>query len=221
LNWSIAWPYRIFISLNLIGLLVGIQQGLTIGTIENSMYLMCLTWAIFNLLLLVSAVALEKESQHLKWHTHQQLRQAAMIQLPSGRTITGITENFPAISLTVSLPIRPEVEIGTMINLSIFQGQKESNFAAKICINSDECFRVTIVENSRDSYQALGTIVLSRGENWPKWLPGRDADQPIPVWLSKPFMTALDKVAVIAEKLGLPSKVNLLASWIKYWKKTT
>lgn len=219
LNWITAWPYGVFIGLNLVGFLFGIQHGLTSGTYENLMYLLCLTWVLCNLLFSIAALAIEKESRYLWQHTQRQLQQAAMIQLPSGRTITGMTEDFPDHLLTVSLPTRPRLDIGTIIGLSIFRGQEETAFTAKVTINCDQCFRITISESSRGSYQALGTIALSLDEHGPKWLPGRDADKPFPEWLSKPFMAALGKVLEIAEKLGLPSKVNFFASWIKYWKK--
>jgi cellulose synthase (UDP-forming) len=221
LDWITAWSYGVFISLNLVGFVFGIQHGFTSGTFENLTYLLCFTWVLCNLLFLVAALAIEKESRYLWQHTQQQLQQAAMIQLPSGRTITGVTEDFPDLLLTVSLPTRPKLDIGTIIGLSIFRGQEETTFTAKVTVNCDQCFRITISESSRHSYQALGTIALLRDEHGPKWLPGRDADQPFPEWLSKPFITALGKVLKIAKKFALPSKVNFLSSWIKYWEKTT
>jgi cellulose synthase (UDP-forming) len=221
LGWTTSWSYGIFIGLNLTGFIFGVQHGLTNGRLENPMYLLCLTWILCNILFLAAALAIEKESLHLQLHTEQQLRQEAMIQLPSGRTITGMTENFPDLSLTVSLPIRPRLEIGTIIGLSIFRGQEEFYFSAKVTTNCDQCFRITVSESSQSSYHALGTMALSRDEHGSKWLPGRDADQPLPKWLSKPLMAAFGKVFVFAEKLGLPSKMNPLASWIKYWEKTT
>jgi len=220
-DWMIAGPYGIVFSLNLIGLFVGMQHELTIGRFQNSVSLMYLIWVFCNLLLLLAAFAVAKESRHLRQHARQQLRHAVMIQLPSGRTLTGVTHNFPDLTLEVSLPIKPGLEIGTIIGLSIFQGQKESTFSAKLAVNSDACFRLTILENSRNAYQAMGALALSRDEHWPGWLPGRNADRPLPRWLSKSLATALGKMVGIAGNLDLPSKVNLLVSWITYWKKTT
>ena len=123
--------------------------------------------------------------------------------------------------LEINLPVKPKLEIGTIIGLSIFQGQKESTFSAQVAVNSNACFRLTISENSRNAYQLMGTLALSRDERWPKWLPGRDADRPLPKWVGKLLAVALGKIVGIAGSLDLPSKVNLLASWITYWKKTT
>lgn len=220
-DWMIAGPYGVVFSLNLIGLFVGMQHELTVERFQNSVSLMYLTWVLCNLLLLLAAFAVARESRHLRQHARQQLRHAVMIQLPSGRTLTGVTHNFPDLNLEVSLPIKPELETGVIIGLSIFRGPKESTFFAKVAINSDACFWLAISENSRNAYQAMGALALSRDERWPKWLPGRDADRPLPRWLSKPLTTALERVVGIAGNLDFPSKVNLLVSWITYWKKTT
>ena len=34
----------------------------------------------------------------------------------------------------------------------------------------------------------LREAVFTRGRDWPLWLPGRDADQPLPAWLTKLLM---------------------------------
>ena len=217
----IAGPCGIVFSLNLIGLFVGIQYELTIEKFQNSVSLMYLIWIFCNLLLLLAAFAVARESWHLKQHGRQQLRHAVMIQLPSGRTLTGVTNNFPDLILEVSLPIKTGLEIGAIIGLSIFRGQKESTFSAKVAANSDACFRLTISENSRNAYQAMGALALSRDEHWPGWLPGRNADRPLPRWLRKSLATALEKIIGITGNWDLPSKVNHLVSWITYWKKTT
>ena len=220
-DWMTAGPYGVVLSLNLIGLFVGIQYEWTIGEFQDPVSLMYLIWIFFNILLLMAAFAVARESQHLRQHGLQQLRHAVMIQLPSGRTLTGVTNNFPDLMLEVNLPVKPKLEIGTIIGLSIFQGQKESTFSAQVVVNSNACFRLTISENSRNAYQLMGTLALSRDERWPKWLPGRDADRPLPKWVGKLLAVALGKIVGIAGSLDLPSKVNLLASWITYWKKTT
>ena len=220
-DWMIAGPYGFVFSLNLIGLFVGMQYELTVGRLKNPISLMYLIWVFCNLLLLLAAFAVARESQHLRQHVRQQLRLAVMIQLPTGRTLTGVTNNFPDLTLEVSLPIKPGLEIGTITGLSIFRNHKESTFSAKVAGNSDACLRLTISENSRDAYRAMGALALSRDEHWPGWLPGRNADRPLPKWLSKPLATALGKMVGIVGNLDFPSKVNLLVSWITYWKKTT
>lgn len=220
-DWMIAGPYGVVFSLNLVGLFVGMQYELTAGRFQNSVSLMYLTWVLCNLLLLLAAFAVARESRHLRQHARQQLRHAVMIQLPSGRTLTGVTHNFPDLILEVRLPIKPGLEAGTNIGLSIFRGPKEFTFSAKVAVNSDACFWLTISEDSRNAYQAMGALALSRDERWPGWLPGRNADRPLPRWLSKPLATALGKMMGIAKIFNLLSKMNLLVSWITYWKKTT
>ena len=220
-DWMIAGPYGVVFCLNLIGLFVGIHYELTVGRLQESTSLMYLVWVFCNLLLLLAAFAVARESRHLRQHIRQQLRHSVMILLPSGRTLTGVTNNFPALVLQLNLPTKTGLEIGTVVGLSIFRDQKEFTFSAKVTANNDECFRLAILENSRNAYLAMGALANTRDEHWPNWLPGRNADRPLPSWMRKWWATAIGKMVGITGNLNLPSKARRLVSWITHWKKTT
>lgn len=135
--------------------------------------------------------------------------------------MTGVTENFPNLTLSVRLPAQARLEVGTVIGLSIFRAQREFTFSTRIAFNDDHRLELVILEKSKDDYQALGILALARDERWPQWLPGPTADQPLPQWISQPLWKAFAKVSTSVKKWGLVDKLSRLASWIKYWEKAT
>jgi hypothetical protein len=69
----------------------------------------------------------------------------------------------------------------------LFRGERELGFSGVIESKNDENLIVRISDSALSDYEAFAGAVYSRGKNWPKWLPDRDADSPLPRWLYKLF----------------------------------
>ena len=210
-----AWSFGIILWLSLIGFLAGSQYLWQADGVRMSTLLLYLVWALCNLMLLMAALAVAEETRQIRQHIQRQLQHKVMLQLPSGRTMTGLTQNFPDHKLTVHLPAQTTLEVGAVVGLSIFRGLKELTFSAQVVVNDDQSLELAILEKSQNAYRALAILALSRDEQWPQWLPGPRADQPLPQWISQPLLMALAKVSATAEKWGLAGKLTRLASWIK------
>ena len=72
---------------------------------------------------------------------------------------------------------------------------------------------------SKNDYRSLGVAVFSRGEDWPKWLPGRDADHPLPVWMMNAINVVHNAVLGFIRPLGGSVLGMRLVNWIQIWKK--
>lgn len=215
----IAWPYATVVALNLAGLGAGVAELMTPGRGGQSLTIMYLGWAICNLLLLAAMLAVAEESRQIRLHRRRQLRQPAMLQLPSGRTLSCVTENFPQTALAIQLPAPLGVQMGTVVGLSIFRGDREFVFSARVVSNQDRILHVGIVDGAQNDYQRLGAAALSRDQNWPKWLPDRNADQPLPKWLTKPVISAFVKLLTFIEKFPHALRWARLGHWIQNWKR--
>jgi cellulose synthase (UDP-forming) len=215
----LAWPFGAILGLNLIGVLAGFQHLWHADGLQASSPLMYLVWALCNVILLTATFAVAEESRQIRQHIQRQQQHNVMLQLPSGRTMTGVTENFPSLTLAVCLPVQTALESGTVTGLSIFRGLKEFTFSTRVAAKDDQRIQLAILEKSKNDYQALGLLALSRDDQWPRWLPGPTADQPLPSWISTPLLETLAKVSATAGKWGWAGKLSRVASWIKYWKK--
>lgn len=215
----IAWPYATVLALNLAGLGAGVAELMTPGRDGQALTIMYLGWTICNLMLLAAMLAVAEESRQIRLHRRGQLRQSAMLQLPSGRTLSGVTENFPRTALTMKLPAPVGVDVGTTVGLSIFQGEREFAFLAQVLTNQGSMLRVSILDAAQKDYQRLGAAALSRDQNWPKWLPDRNADQLLPQWLKKPVIVAFVKLLTLTEKFVHAMRWARLGRWIQKWKR--
>jgi hypothetical protein len=130
-----------------------------------------------------------------------------------------MTENFPDIALSLKLPTPVSIENGATINISLFHSHREFSFPAQVDLEPDMVLRAHIDGKAQNVYRALGVAAYSRGQDWPKWLPGRHADRVYPLWIPQAFVAA--RVAVRDFVLELGGFVHWLRSgrWMQIWNK--
>ena len=196
INRLIAWPYGLIALVNLVGLGAGIARLPFLHDQTLKIAALYLLWCACNLMLLAALLAVAEETRHIRQQTRLLLQMPAMVQLPSGHTIACMTQNFPQTNLSLQLPVALAVETGSMINLSIFRGHREFTFPARVAAQHNSVLQVSVEDTTQNNYQLFGAATLSRGPDWPQWLPGRDADHPLPSWLDGPFIVSRAKVLV-------------------------
>jgi cellulose synthase (UDP-forming) len=182
-DWLISLPVGLVLFLNLVGLIIGTMNFPLTHQHEWTFAIFYLFWGIYNILVLAASVAVAEESRHIRYYRHLQLFRPAMIKLPLGRSLSCTVENFPEEVLMLKLPTPIVLKVGTTVYLSIFQGDHEYGFPVQVNESTDSLLHVRILDSVLADYLAFGQAVYSRGMNWPKWLPDRDADSPLPRWL--------------------------------------
>ena len=211
-------PYLFILSLNLAGFFGGIFQLLFSTASQHELTILYLLWATYNLTLLAAMLAVAEEAKQVRNHTRLRLQMPAMIKLPSGRTVSCATENFPESVLSLSLPMPVAVEEGSLVSISIFHGHRELVFPAMVVLRQGLTLRVTIADSSLNDFRTFATAAFSRGPEWPKWLPGRDADRPFPKWVTDALVavpiTIIDFITNISKHLHWTQ----LGIWIELWK---
>ena len=217
----IAWPYGLVALLNLVGLGAGIARLSSFQGQALEIAVLYLLWCACNLMLLAALLAVAEETRHVRQQTRLLLQMPAMVQLPSGRTVSCVTQNFPQDALALQLPTLVAVEAGLVISLSIFRGHREFTFAARVVSQQNRVLSVRIEDAVQNDYRLFGAAVLSRGPDWPQWLPGRDADHPLPPWVTRPFIASWVRLLAGLETLGKYVKWARFGRWIKKWKPTT
>ncbi len=213
-DWLIAWPYGLVVILNLAGLSAGVARLLSSQSQAQEIAALYLLWCVGNLMLLAAMLAVAQETRDIRQQTRALLQLPAMVQLPSGRTIACMTQNFPQTDLSLKLPVPLAVEAGAVINLSIFRGYREFTFPARVASQHNSVLSVRIEDMVQNDYRLFSAAVLSRGPDWPQWLPGRDADHPLPPWVTRPFIAGWTKVLTVAWIVGKFVKSSRLGNGI-------
>jgi hypothetical protein len=160
------------------------REGSNLWRPENGMYILYLTWAVYNAALVVADMAASKELGMVRNVLQEQSRLSAMVRLPSGHLLACRTENFPSRELALQFPMEASLPDGAM-HVSIFKGHREYTFAADLRRKQGRQAWLVIGGTCVDDYEALGRAVFSRNASWPEWLPGRLADRVLPLWTHK------------------------------------
>lgn len=213
------WPYAIALVLNLAGLMAGILRLPEVPDTEIDMAFLYLAWCGVNVLLLSSAIALAKEAMHIRRHVSERSTMPAMIRLPYGRTVACRTANFPETDLLLQLPMTAPAGPPSRISVSIFYEHRDFTYDARVLSQEGQMLQVRIERDDLARFKALGASVLSRGQDWPAWLAGRNADRPIPAWITHGIKNLVIATLDFFTNLGQHVKWLSPDNWIRNWKK--
>lgn len=212
-RWT-TWSYGLVAFLSLAGLGVGIAHSPMIQGQAMEMADLYLLWSAGNVMQLAALLAVAEETRHIRLQTRLLLQMPAMLRMPSGRTLACVTQNFPQPELSLKLPEPLAIDAGSLIQLSIFRGHREFIFEACVVSQHNDVLSLRIEDAMHKDYLLLGAATLSRGADWPQWLPGRNADQPLPPWVMRPFIAAWTKVLAVISTLDKFVKWSRLSNWI-------
>lgn len=178
-DWRISMPYVIILTLNLVGLVIGVGRLFWWNTNETGTVILNLIWTLYNLMLLWATLAVAMEARQIRSHWRVQLAMPAMVRLPNGRTMVCETEDFSEGGLALKLPTALVLEKNASVGVSIFRGEREFSFPALVAFSQGSVLRLRFEGMQIDDYQALVAATFSRGDAWQEWLPDRDTDHPL------------------------------------------
>lgn len=171
-------------------------------------------WPAWNALRSIAGLAVDKEAALIEVTRQQRRAISAMVQMPGQRPLPGKTVNFPGELLEVQLvSTAPQVGIGRVVAFSLFHGYHEYPFEGQVVAASESLVRIHIAPSSKDAYHLLGAAVFSRDANWPRWLPGRDADHLLPSRV-RAVLAALETAFY---NLVVQATKPPLMQWLKQW----
>ena len=184
-DWLLSTPWGLVTVLNLLGLAMGLVNFPFDDQQEWAWACLYIFWSIANLLVLAAIAAVAEETRHVRHFSRQQSERSIVLRLPLGRSLVCVTENFPSKNLELKLPTTPNLSVGSAIQVSLFKDEREFGFPAFVDSKTEGKMSIRILESAQADYAAFVEAVYSRGKNWPNWLPGRNADSPLPRWLYK------------------------------------
>jgi cellulose synthase (UDP-forming) len=189
------------------------------GAAADTATVLAMLWCGYHLLLLLAMLAVSEEARQIGLHLHLQAVRPAMLAMPLGRTLACTTSNFPATELTLRLPVATPVKPGSTIRIALFEGYDEWTFATRVLAQDGSLLRVLLDEDAseRERYGEFGARALARGADWPAWLAGRTADQPLPAWITTRSTAAMIAILDFATH-GRYLHWLQLKHWKTLWK---
>ena len=185
---------------------------------DDAIYALYLAWVLYNAMRLLAALAAHKELAMVEHAQRQGAQLAAMVRLESGYTVTCRTVNFPAMLLSLELPLENQLS-EEPLHVSIFKGYREYTFAAKLHTQQGQTVVVAIEGTCADEYQALSNDVFTRDAHWPQWLAGKHADSLLPQWVHDVIDWAETAFYNRVVRVSQRSLWQTCASWFQRGKK--
>ena len=222
-NWTTALGFGALVLLNARAVIAGCVALFATTPVQYDVTALYLLWSACNLMQLAAMLAIAEEARTIRHHHRQVQTMPAMLKLASGKTISCKTCNFPQPSVELLLPGTIDVGDGAAITLSLFHEHREYAFPARIDrlheSDSSHQVRLTVVIDAdvQAAYCDLGAACFSRGTDWPQWLPGRNADRLIPVWLSRAVIGSLIAVLDFVTHSGQYKRWLRAESWTFLW----
>jgi cellulose synthase (UDP-forming) len=139
-----------------------------------------------------------------------------MIRLPFGRTLTCRTLNFPAAELGLVTPVPFEPQAEEEMKLLIFHNSQAFTLTVQSLRTEGLTTYVRVLAGQSAELNRLKDAVFARARDWPLWLPDRDADHPLPAWLSKLLAAIPVKLLDLSVQLTQYLRLDTLK---KLWKK--
>jgi cellulose synthase (UDP-forming) len=170
------------IAFNGVAILSGILRIIYVSGDLQFWVLGYMAWALVNVLLLLCHQAVSFEVGHIQSFAKQQQRLPAMIRLAFGRTLSCETLNYPQNPLAIRMPVASDLKVGDQTKLSVFSRDKGYVLPVRIERLTENIAYVSFNQDSIDMQKSLKDSVFSRGDDWPKWIPDRNADRPLPDW---------------------------------------
>ncbi len=201
-DWKMARPYIVILLLNLTGLVAGVWQvALSEGSYSTLM--INLVWVFYNVIVASASADVANEARQVRLTARVAAKLPATIMLSNGKTIMCETSDFSQNGVGLKLPGNMVLPVGERVNVSIFRGQEEGVFPAKVLMSKSFGTGVEFQDLSIAQQMKLAQMTFARADTWAAtWGEGKP-DNP---W------SAMKEVT----KIGLLNMVRLVTSLVRH-----
>ena len=179
LDWKISAPYLIILVMNLVGLLIGIGRLFWWGSLDTDTVVFNLLWTIYNLIILGATIAVAAESKQVRANHRVNSDLKAMLKLANGRRFVCRANNYSEGGLGLVMPRRNMVEVQSQVRVSLFMGDREYVFPARVISAQNEELAVQFEELDLQQKMNLMQCTLGRADAWVNRDESTAIDHPI------------------------------------------
>jgi cellulose synthase (UDP-forming) len=175
-------------------------------------------WALLNVAMLISYLAVQHETWQVRRFSQQKRHLHGMLRLPYGRTIVCETLNFPSMNLDISTPVPLDVRPNSELVMSIFHNNQSFALTVQVKTSAGLTTHLLVPEHHASQFEVLRQAVFTRGIDWPNWLPKKNADAPLPLWLTNVVSSIPVKLIEYSTQLVMVLKWEFL---VQLWRKAS
>lgn len=178
-DWDISKPYLILMGLSLLGFVVGIIRLLWEASPDVDTIVLNLIWTAYNLMMLGASIAVANEARLVRASHRVQMKLAAALRLPSGRSVVCVTSDYSDGGVGVSVPEPVKLQAGDPVKLVLQRGMDEFEFDAKVTLNRDT--RIGLSFEPMSTQQSIDFVqcTFARADSWVVWGDKRKFDKPL------------------------------------------
>lgn len=178
-DWTISLPYLVLIGLNLTGVVAGCWLLYSGPADEVPTVVLNLFWVTYNLIMLGAAAAVALETRQVRLSHRVQMKLAAVLHLASGKRIRCETADFSEGGVALVPAAMPEVGRDEMLMISLWHGDEELAFPARVVSIAPPQLRLKWELQSQEQEAALVQCTFGRADAWVEWAKDRPADRPV------------------------------------------
>lgn len=178
-DWDISKPYIILLTLNLLGLAVGLGKLFIWEPDETGTVILNLIWTIYNLIMLGASLAVANEARQIRASHRVQMKLQAAIRFKNGRSIRCVTSDYSEGGVGVVLPVETLAVLGEEVQITMYRGSTEYVFDANVTLNSGKRLGLRFPEMNLEQSINFVQCTFARADSWAVWSDKRERDTPL------------------------------------------
>ncbi len=178
-DWDISKPYIILLTLNLIGLIVGLGKLFFWEPDETGTVILNLIWTVYNLVMLGASLSVANEARQVRTSHRVQMKLQAAIRLKNGRSIRCVTSDYSEGGVGLILPVETMMILGEEVQITMYRGSTEYVFDAIVTLNSGKRLGLRFPEMNLEQSINFVQCTFARADSWAVWSDKRERDTPL------------------------------------------
>lgn len=124
-------------------------------------------WSSFSLLILITAIAVGRETRQVRKHEHLGVVLPARLYFDDGHVLSTETTNISMGGMAVPAPDDEVIEGRTVTHVEVFAAEKTFGFPVKMLGSGKGGLRFMFTEMTLESRRQLVRVVMGRADAWP------------------------------------------------------
>lgn len=178
-DWSVALPYIVLISLNLIGVLAAFWLFFAGPANERQTVILNVLWVTYNLIILGASAAVALESRQIRMSHRVRMALPAILHLANGKRIHCKTFDFSEGGISLVPAMMPELKRDEKVTISLWHGDEEIAFPASVISAVSPQLRLMWKLQTQEQEAALVQCTFGRADAWLDWGDDRQVDRPL------------------------------------------
>lgn len=207
---DIAKPYLWLLSLNLIGLLVGVGRSLWWNTHEVDTVVLNMIWTVYNLIIIGAALAVAWESKQVRRTIRIETEVSARLRIPDGPVLDAVTLDISEGGARLRLVQPYSLPNGSELRLALVPERSLVWMPIRTVRSRGDTLTVEFLPMNVEQERQLVYALFGRADAWVSWSASRPADR-----IGDSFRTVLEFGLVGAVRVSRFFIQNLKSSIMK------